>query len=65
PAEFGNRTVARKSIVATRNIRQGDIFTEENLTLKRPGIGLNPFRYWDILGQKATRNYDQDEVISM
>ncbi|WPD22752.1 MAG: N-acetylneuraminate synthase [Candidatus Electrothrix scaldis] len=65
PAEFGNRTVARKSIVATRNIRQGDIFTEENLTLKRPGTGLSPFRYWDVLGQKATRNYDKDEVVSM
>lgn len=64
PVEFGNRTVARKSIVATRDIRQGEVYTQENLTLKRPGTGLSPFCYWDILGKKATRNYDRDEVVS-
>ncbi|MCI5210254.1 MAG: N-acetylneuraminate synthase [Candidatus Electrothrix sp. ATG2] len=64
PAEFGNRTVVRRSIVSARSIRQGEAFTQENITLKRPGAGLSPFDYWDILGKKATRNYDLDEVIS-
>lgn len=63
-AEFGNRTVARKSIVATRNIRKGDVFTQKDLTFKRSGTGLSPFCYWDVLGKKATRSYDRDEVIS-
>lgn len=62
-SERGNRAVARKSIVAARSIRAGETFTEENLTVKRPGTGISPMRWYEVLGQRATRNYDQDEII--
>lgn len=62
-SEWKNRDVARKSLVVTRAIKEGEIFTEENLTCKRPGTGLSPFAYWQILGQTATCNYNVDEVL--
>ena len=64
PAENNNATVARKSLVASRPIHAGEIFTEKNLTVKRPGTGRSPMDYWEVLGQSATRNYTEDEVIS-
>lgn len=62
-SEQSNRDIARKSIVAARSIQAGEIFTEENLTVKRPGTGLSPMRWYEVLGKRATRNYDQDEMI--
>jgi len=64
PAESNNAMVARKSLVASRPIRAGEIFTEQNLTVKRPGSGRSPMDYWEILGQTAEKNYAEDEVIS-
>lgn len=64
-SEVINREVARKSIVAKRNIKEGDIFSEENLTTKRPGNGISPMRWNDIVGKKATRNYFEDEMIEL
>jgi sialic acid synthase SpsE len=55
--------VARKSIVADTKISAGARFTEANLAMKRPGTGMSPFRYWWLLGQEATRDYEQDEPI--
>jgi N,N'-diacetyllegionaminate synthase len=55
--------VARKSIVASRPIRKGEIFSEKNLTVKRPGNGISPMRWDEILGQKAQRDYAEDELI--
>lgn len=63
--EAGNRDVARKSIVASRAIRAGDPFTESNLTTKRPGIGVSPMRWDDVLGRMAPRDFRPDEPIEL
>jgi N,N'-diacetyllegionaminate synthase len=53
----------RKSIVAARNIKEGEEFTEENLTTKRPGTGISPMRWDEVLKMKATRDFIADEII--
>jgi N,N'-diacetyllegionaminate synthase len=63
PSELKNKPIARKSIVAARNIAKGEVFTEENLTVKRPGIGINPMRWDEVIGRMATRGYMTDEAI--
>lgn len=63
PTEIKNLPVARKSLVAGRDIARGEIFTEENVTSKRPGLGVSPMFYWDFLGRRATRDYKKDEVL--
>lgn len=65
PSEIKNRDVARKSIVARRAIRKGEAFTEENLTAKRPGSGISPMRWKDVIGLTADRNYERDEMIAI
>ena len=62
-SERKNIVIARKSIVAATHISAGDIFTEENLTVKRPGGGISPMRWDEIIGTVATRNYLPDEMI--
>lgn len=62
-AELRNRVVARKSIVAKREIQQGELLDESNIDVKRPGDGISPWFYWEIIGKVATRDYEQDEVI--
>ncbi|MCS3638167.1 N-acetylneuraminate synthase [Salinibacter ruber] len=62
--EWKNRPVARKSLVATQTIQEGEDFTPDNLGVKRPGDGLSPMRYWKYLGKKAQGRYDPDEQIS-
>jgi N-acetylneuraminate synthase len=62
-SEWKNRDIARKSLVAAKAIQAGEIFTEENLTCKRPGTGASPSSYWQILGQAATRSYAADEAL--
>ena len=62
-SEIKNIMIARKSIVAARKIRAGEAFTEENLTVKRPGTGISPMQWNSILGKHANRDYEQDEVI--
>lgn len=64
-SEKKNMLVARKSIVANRSIKKGEVFTEENLTVKRPGNGISPMRWFEILGQKATRGFEEDELIDL
>jgi N,N'-diacetyllegionaminate synthase len=61
--ELKNRAVARKSIVARCGIRQGEAFTFENLDTKRPGTGVSPMRWDEIIGMKAGRDYQPDELI--
>jgi N-acetylneuraminate synthase len=61
--ESKNRSVARRSLVALRDITAGEAFTAENLGAKRPGGGLSPMLYWELLGQLATRAYRADEPI--
>ncbi len=55
--------MARKSIVAASPIRIGDKFTTVNLTTKRPGIGISPMNWDEIIGQVAQRNYKKDELL--
>ncbi|MDE2495186.1 MAG: N-acetylneuraminate synthase [Alphaproteobacteria bacterium] len=64
PAEWKNRNIARKSLVALKAIGKGEVFSPENIGCKRPGLGLSPVLYWDILGTISTRAYGPDEVIS-
>ena len=64
-SELGNRALARRSLVAARAIRCGELFTEENMTLKRPGTGAAPVHYWELLGRPAGRNYAADELIDL
>lgn len=63
PSEARNKPVARKSLVASRAIKAGEVFTAENLTAKRPGNGISPMQWDEMLGRKATRNFDPDELI--
>lgn len=63
PSELKNKPIARKSIVAARNIERGDVFTEENLTVKRPGTGISPMRWNEVIGTKASRDFNEDEII--
>ena len=63
PSELGNRDVSRKSIVASQDINSGQKFTEGNLSIKRPGTGVSPMHWFEILGRKANRNYTIDELI--
>lgn len=65
PSERKNRDVARKSIVAKRAIRKGEMFTEDNLTTKRPGNGISPMRWNDVIGLAADRDYERDEMIAI
>jgi N-acetylneuraminate synthase len=62
-AEVGNLSVARKSLVASKQISIGELFSAENLTCKRPGNGTSPFHYWDIVGRKAQVTFQKDEPI--
>ena len=57
--------IARKSIVAATNIKKGEIFTEENITVKRPGTGISPMRWEEVLGTKAVRDFMEDELIEL
>jgi len=63
PSERPNIEVARKSIVAARPIKKGELFTEENLTIKRPGNGISPMRWDEIIGTEAQKDYKVDELI--
>jgi N,N'-diacetyllegionaminate synthase len=55
--------VARKSLVASRDIAEGEVFTIENLTSKRPGTGVSPMAWDSYIGKIAERHYEQDEMI--
>ena len=62
-SERKNIDIARKSIVARKRIAKGDELTEDNLAVKRPGNGISPMKWYDILGTKAIRDFDEDEMI--
>jgi len=65
PSEIKNRPIGRKSIVAARAIRAGESFSTENVTTKRPGTGLSPMLWDDLMGRKARRSYERDEAIEL
>lgn len=63
--EMKNRLVARKSIVAKTAIKKGELLTENNLTTKRPGTGVSPMRWYDVVGTTAIRDFEPDELIEV
>ena len=64
-SELTNKAVARKSIVASREIKQGEILSEYNLTTKRPGIGISPMKWYEVIGKAAARDFSEDEIIEL
>ena len=64
-SEKPNIKVARKSIVAARKIQAGEIFSEENLTTKRPGNGISPMKWYEVIGKESPRDFEEDELISL
>lgn len=62
--EEHNKPVARKSVVAARAISQGELFSANNLAVKRPGTGISPMRWDELLGQRAPRDFQPDEPVS-
>lgn len=64
-SERRNMVIARKSIVAMIPIKDGEQFTTENITTKRPGLGINPMRWNEVIGQFAKRSFEEDELIEV
>lgn len=64
-SETPNIVVARKSIVAKKDIKKGEKLTEENITTKRPGNGISPMKWFEVLGTKAVRDFQEDELIEL
>lgn len=65
PSERPNIEVARKSIVAACDIKKGEVFTEQNITVKRPGNGISPMRWDEVLGQRAKHDFEYDHLIEI
>ena len=62
PSEVKNKAVARKSLVATKAIKRGEILTEKHISVKRPGEGMNPLKFWKLIGKKTSRKYAVGEL---
>lgn len=62
-SERKNKPIARKSIVASRKIIKGELFSKDNLTVKRPGTGISPMLWDDMIGTRAEKNFEPDELI--
>jgi N,N'-diacetyllegionaminate synthase len=65
PSELKNKAVARKSIVALGRIKKGEMFSEKNITTKRPGLGISPMKWNEVLGKIAERDFAIDELIEL
>ena len=65
PSEKKNMAIARKSIVARRYIKAGELYDEKNITTKRPGNGISPMKWFEVLGQTAIRDFEEDELIEI
>ena len=64
-SERKNIAIARKSIVAACPIKKGEVFTEENLTVKRPGTGISPMKWEKVIGTKAIKDFEEEELIAL
>lgn len=64
-SEKKNREIARKSIIAKRDIKVGEVLNETNIAIKRPGSGISPMRWYDVLGTRAIRDFKEDELIEL
>jgi N,N'-diacetyllegionaminate synthase len=65
PSEIGNKLAARKSLIASRIIKAGELFTADNIATKRPGSGISPMQLDAVLGRRAKRNFLVDELIEL
>ena len=65
PSETENKDIARKSIVASRMIKKGEVFSKENITTKRPGSGISPMKWYNVIGAVAKRDFQEDELIEL
>lgn len=65
PSELKNIAIARKSIIAKRTIQKGEIYNEENLTVKRPGTGISPMDWDKVIGQIAKQDFEADDLIQL
>lgn len=65
PSEARNKTVVRKSLVASRAIKVGEVFSTENITIKRPGTGISPMNWDAVMGRKSARDFAEDELIEL
>ena len=64
-SESKNIVIARKSIIASCDIKKGEVFSTENLTTKRPGNGISPMKWFDVLGTVAKKDFKKDEMIEL
>ncbi|MCX6112255.1 MAG: N-acetylneuraminate synthase family protein, partial [Proteobacteria bacterium] len=64
-SELKNKGIARKSIVALVNIKKGEVFSETNLTVKRPGTGISPMTWDNVIGTIAKKDFEQDDLIEI
>lgn len=64
-SERKNRAIARKSIVAATSIKKGETFSEDNITVKRPGNGISPMQWNEVMGKAAIRDFEEDELIEL
>lgn len=62
-SEIKNKAIARKSLVAAQEIRSGEPFSAENVSIKRPGGGMSPYSYWDLLGKQSSKSYQAGDLI--
>ena len=65
PSEIRNKPIVRKSIVASQAIKVGEVFSEQNITTKRPGTGICPMRWDEVIGRTSVRNFSIDELIEL
>ena len=64
-SEIINMQAVRKSLVAARSIKKGEIFSEDNITAKRPSGGINPMRWDGVIGKAALMDFEEDEMIKL
>ncbi len=62
-SEIQNIKIVRKSIIAKKKIKKGEVLSEKNLTIKRPGRGISPMKWYKLLGTRATKDYNEDDII--
>lgn len=65
PSELKNKFIVRKSIVSDRDIKAGEVFSVENITVKRPGNGISPMKWDDIIGKIAQKDFEEDQLIEV
>ena len=64
PSALANKHIVGKSIVASVNILKGETYTPNNLCIKRPGTGISPMRWYEVIGKKADSDYEKDDLIN-